>query len=215
MHLEGIGLWRRFHELGTEMIVTKSGRRMFPPLQVSVSGLDPTAKYSIMADFICVDNKRYRYSFHQSKWVVAGPGESELPCRAHVHTESPALGSHWTKQIISFDKIKLTNNQMDQNGHIIVNSMHRYLPRFHVLLHEASVKNQRTFCFSETTFMAVTAYQNHRITELKIESNPFAKGFRECALADGSGHSDPTASLLQNYRQSIYPFLLPMFPRFA
>lgn len=24
--LEGISLWRRFHELGTEMIVTKSGR---------------------------------------------------------------------------------------------------------------------------------------------------------------------------------------------
>merc|ERR1712004_279136 len=28
--------------------------------------------------------------------------------------------------------------------------------------------------------MAVTAYQNHRITQLKIASNPFAKGFRDC-----------------------------------
>jgi hypothetical protein len=40
----------------------------------------------------------------------------------------------------------------------------------------------RTFSFPETKFMAVTAYQNHRITQLKIASNPFAKGFRDCDL---------------------------------
>lgn len=40
----------------------------------------------------------------------------------------------------------------------------------------------RTFSFPETSFMAVTAYQNHRITQLKIASNPFAKGFRDCDL---------------------------------
>lgn len=28
-------------------------------------------------------------------------------------------------------------------------------------------------------FIAVTAYQNTRITELKIKNNPYAKGFRE------------------------------------
>merc|ERR1719464_880283 len=32
--------------------------------------------------------------------------------------------------------------------------------------------------------MAVTAYQNHRITQLKIASNPFAKGFRDCDPED-------------------------------
>ena len=37
----------------------------------------------------------------------------------------------------------------------------------------------RTFVFPETQFTTVTAYQNQCITKLKIESNPFAKGFRD------------------------------------
>ncbi len=41
-------------------------------------------------------------------------------------------------------------------------------------------QNYRSFIFNETKFIAVTAYQNHRITQLKIASNPFAKGFRDC-----------------------------------
>ncbi|RCN50894.1 T-box [Ancylostoma caninum] len=107
------------------------------------------------------------------------------------------------KGSISFDKIKLTNNQLDQNGHIIVNSMHRYLPRIHLVRHpdgeegnESSNNGDRTtVTFDETAFIAVTAYQNHRITSLKIESNPFAKGFRECELDD----------------PRILPFLLPFY----
>lgn len=91
---------------------------MFPTLQITVKGLLPTASYSFMVDFACIDNKRYRYSFHQSKWMVAGPGDAELPSRLHVHGDSPAPGDHWMKQVIAFDKIKLTNNQLDQNGHV-------------------------------------------------------------------------------------------------
>ena len=33
--------------------------------------------------------------------------------------------------------------------------------------------------FPETTFIAVTAYQNEEVTHLKITNNPFAKAFRE------------------------------------
>ena len=33
--------------------------------------------------------------------------------------------------------------------------------------------------FPETTFVAVTAYQNEEVTQLKITNNPFAKAFRE------------------------------------
>lgn len=202
--LEGISLWKRFHALGTEMIVTKSGRRMFPVLSISISGLDSEASYSMMVDMECVDSKRYRYSFHQSKWTATGPGEAELPCRTFVHPDSPAKGSHWMKGTISFDKIKLTNNQLDQNGHIIVNSMHRYLPRIHLVRHSDSQEEQgsttnsderTSVSFDETAFIAVTAYQNHRITSLKIESNPFAKGFRECELDD----------------PRLLPFLLPFY----
>lgn len=34
--LEARPLWEEFHQLGTEMIVTKAGRRMFPNFQVSL-----------------------------------------------------------------------------------------------------------------------------------------------------------------------------------
>ena len=35
------------------------------------------------------------------------------------------------------------------------------------------------FVFHESAFFAVTAYQNNKITQLKIQNNPFAKAFRE------------------------------------
>ncbi|KAK3591469.1 hypothetical protein CHS0354_031575 [Potamilus streckersoni] len=183
--LEMKSLWDEFDELGTEMIVTKAGRRMFPTFQVRLYGLDPMADYMLMMDFVPCDDKRYRYSFHSSSWVVAGKADPYMPGRIHVHPDSPGKGSQWMKQIVSFDKLKLTNNQMDDNGHIILNSMHKFQPRFHIVYVNpkgddcSKTENHRTFVFAETKFMAVTAYQNHRITQLKIASNPFAKGFRD------------------------------------
>nr|XP_012136625.1 PREDICTED: T-box transcription factor TBX10 isoform X2 [Megachile rotundata] len=196
--LEAKPLWEEFHQLGTEMIVTKAGRRMFPTfqeiliLQCRFFGLDPNTDYLLVMDFVPCDDKRYRYAFHSSAWVVAGRADPVSPPRIHVHPDSPASGAHWMKQPVSFDKLKLTNNQLDDNGHIILNSMHRYQPRCHVVVApsppgsapDPRTENFKTFTFSETRFTAVTAYQNHRITQLKIASNPFAKGFRDCESDD-------------------------------
>lgn len=63
--LETKPLWDKFHEQGTEMIVTKTGRRMFPTFQVRLYGLDPQANYIMLMDFVPVDDKRYRYAFHR------------------------------------------------------------------------------------------------------------------------------------------------------
>jgi len=78
---------------------------------------------------------------------------------------------------------------------IILNSMHRYQPRCHVVVApsppgsapDPHTENFKTFFFAETRFTAVTAYQNHRITQLKIASNPFAKGFRDCESDECEG----------------------------
>ncbi|XP_058270969.1 T-box-containing protein TBX6L-like [Hemibagrus wyckioides] len=181
MKLEYSELWKSFHDIGTEMVITKSGRRMFPYCNVSVSGLVPYAKYFIMVDMVPVDNSRYKWNNEQ--WEVAGKAEPQPPCRTYIHPDSPGLGSHWMKQPISFLKLKLTNNPLDQKGHIILHSMHRYQPRFHVVqaddLYSVRWSVFQTFTFSETTFTAVTVYQNTKITKLKIDHNPFAKGFRE------------------------------------
>ena len=50
--------------------------------------------------------------------MVAGKGDPPVPGRIYVHPDSPATGAHWMKQTVSFDKVKLTNNEMDKNGHV-------------------------------------------------------------------------------------------------
>ncbi|KAL9972580.1 hypothetical protein ACROYT_G018912 [Oculina patagonica] len=185
--LESRDLWDRFNELGTEMIITKSGRRMFPTLRISLNGISLDANYMVLMDIVPVDDKRYRYAYHRSTWLVAGKADPPAPVRLYMHPDSPFTGEQLLKQIISFEKVKLTNNVTDQNGHIVLNSMHKYQPRVHVVRkrdHTASVidlhsKEAKTFEFPETSFIAVTAYQNQLITRLKIDSNPFAKGFRD------------------------------------
>lgn len=61
--------------------------------------------------------------------------------------------------------------------------MHKYQPRFHIVRANDILKlpysTFRTYLFPETDFIAVTAYQNDKITQLKIDNNPFAKGFRD------------------------------------
>jgi hypothetical protein len=55
--------------------------------------------------------------------------------------------------------------------------MHKYAPRLHIFTHD--MKTVHTYELNEAVFTAVTAYQNESITKLKIEYNPFAKGFRD------------------------------------
>lgn len=59
--------------------------------------------------------------FHSSSWVIAGKADPHLPGRIHVHPDSPQKGSQWMKNVVTFDKLKLTNNLMDDNGHVKYN----------------------------------------------------------------------------------------------
>ena len=38
--------------------------------------------------------------------------------RLYVHPDSLASGAHWMKSDVTFNKVKLTNNNMDQHGHV-------------------------------------------------------------------------------------------------
>ncbi|XP_069001717.1 T-box transcription factor TBX3-like [Embiotoca jacksoni] len=179
--LESNNLWKEFHKMGTEMVITKSGRRMFPPFKVRVDGLDETAKYILLMDIVAVDDCRYK--FHNSCWMVAGKADPEMPKRMYIHPDSPSKGEQWMSKPVAFHKLKLTNNISDKHGFTILNSMHKYQPRFHIVRANDIMKlpysTFRTYVFPETEFIAVTAYQNEKITQLKIDNNPFAKGFRD------------------------------------
>lgn len=188
--LENNSVWKQFSSCGTEMILTKQGRRMFPYCRYRLAGLDPDRQYSLVLSIVPSDQYRYRWS--TSKWEINGPAEHQAQglIRAFSHHYSPCRGSEWMGGLVSFYKLKLTNNSQDQDGHIILHSMHRYIPRLHVIpVPDGDLPTpdqpvvmgpeSMTFTFPQTEFMAVTTYQNFRITQLKINHNPFAKGFRE------------------------------------
>ncbi|KAF3704461.1 T-box transcription factor TBX6 [Channa argus] len=180
MELENASLWKQFSSVGTEMIITKKGRRMFPGLRLKLSGLNSSLRYILLLDIIPADNSRYR--FQGGGWQAIGGAEARLPDRVFIHPDSPATGAHWQSRTVSFHYAKLTNNTLDTQGHIILHSLHRYQPRVHVIEARDMLRwggGQHSFVFPETQFITVTAYQNSKITELKINSNPFAKGFRE------------------------------------
>jgi hypothetical protein len=117
-----------------------------------------------------------------------------VPGRFYPHPDSNSTGAQLMKQPLLFGKLKLTNNTTDQNGHvnflfsffikffskisfflkIILNSMHKYIPRLHIIqavnssnndtkLSMAPFDNVNIFVFPETQFIAVTAYQNEQV----------------------------------------------------
>lgn len=182
VELENRSLWTEFYQCGTEMIITKPGRRMFPDLKFKISGLDPQQYYIVLLDIVPADT--YRYKFIGKCWLPAY--ESDMPqhkSNLYRHPDSPALGSKWMSQSIGFNKLKLTNSNTTSESHITLNSMHKYIPRLRIFagsdIAQMSSRKFTTFSFHETSFMAVTAYQNAGVTNLKIKNNPFAKGFRE------------------------------------
>ncbi|KAI5611487.1 MAXprotein-associated protein isoform X5, partial [Silurus asotus] len=181
--LDNNNMWNEFFRCQTEMILTKQGRRMFPCCRFRISGLEPFQRYTLVMDMQPVDN--YRYKWCDRRWETNGKADLHI-LRSFVHPDSPATGLDWMQNPVSFYKLKLTNNPLDRDGHIIINSMHRYIPRLHIIPGDTAVDVVHldspdiiTFSFSQTEFFAVTAYQNLSITQLKIDYNPFAKGFRD------------------------------------
>ena len=83
---------------------------------------------------------------------------------------------------------------MNDPNMLVLNSMHKYEPRVHIVecdnLADLMYKQFSTYRFSNTQFIVVTAYQNSQVTKLKIEHNPFAKGFRERASKRGFGQNN-------------------------
>lgn len=185
--LDNNNMWNEFFRCRTEMILTKQGSRMFPYCRFRISHLDPCRKYCLIMDIQPVDNSRYKWT--GQTWQVTGKAEHHVKSQRFTHPESPSTGQHWMQNPVSFYKLKLTNNTLDQQGNIILCPMHRYLPRLHVVQSDKAGKDLKlngptvaTFTFPQTEFMAVTAYQNSRFAQLKVDYNPFAKGFKE----DGS-----------------------------
>ncbi|NXG57191.1 TBX5 factor, partial [Hemiprocne comata] len=180
-------LWLKFHEVGTEVIITKAGRRMFPSYKVKVTGLNPKTKYILLMDIVPADD--HRYKFADNKWSVTGKAEPAMPGRLYVHPDSPATGAHWMRQLVSFQKLKLTNNHLDPFGHVSTRGHYRDRavpspPPRHLPPRLTRYRAGTAFYLEESASPPSPAtllshpLQGAGITQLKIENNPFAKGFR-------------------------------------
>lgn len=82
IELEESALWDKFKKLTNEMIVTKNGRRMFPVIKVRVSGLDPSAFYSVMLEFKQIESSRWKYI--NGEWLA---GSCSCSCLLLLHFE--------------------------------------------------------------------------------------------------------------------------------
>jgi hypothetical protein len=55
---------------------------------------------------------------------VAGKADPEMPKRMYIHPDSPATGEQWMQKVVSFHKLKLTNNLSDKHG--LVSEVHQF-----------------------------------------------------------------------------------------
>ncbi|MGH0147717.1 UNVERIFIED_CONTAM: hypothetical protein FKN15_017524 [Acipenser sinensis] len=166
-------LWVKFDDVGTEMIITKAGRT-----------LNITASKQMHMVFNKAKNE---YEAKQETLKIILNSMHKYQPRLHIvkADENNGFGSKNTAFCTHvFPETAFIAVTSYQNHKIILNSMHKYQPRLHIV--KADENNgfgskNTAFCthvFPETAFIAVTSYQNHKITQLKIENNPFAKGFR-------------------------------------
>ena len=92
-------------------IITKSGRKLFPIMRLKIRGLDPAKMYSVSMDFGQVGQNRYKYA--EGGWQSAGKAEPQPTDTAYTHHKSPNYGRFWTKDVVDFAKIKVTNKKSD------------------------------------------------------------------------------------------------------
>nr|ADT64679.1 TbxA2 [Halichondria bowerbanki] len=185
---------------------------MFPSIVIDLSGLEPDSKYTISLEINPADT--HRYKFVNSRWVFAGKGEShDETMLVFHHPESPSTGKHWMKNKVSFKKIKLSNNRNNKRGQVVaLNSMHKYLPR--VVISKVISKKKSAVVHSEDLekciFVAVTAYQNDQVTQLKIDYNPFAKAFRDTGADQHYSDYGSTVGTSNVGMMSAWPPLSPL-----
>ncbi|XP_038071513.1 uncharacterized protein LOC119740315 [Patiria miniata] len=139
--LENSKLWKMFNKCGTEMIVNRIGRRMFPCVVITMLGMDPTTLYRVQMELDASDRRRYK--FINGKWVPVGKADAEPPNKLFEHPDSPSLGAFWMQDRVSFAKLKITNNKETGGTNTVLHSMHRYTPRIIITQLRCSSANVR------------------------------------------------------------------------
>lgn len=86
----------------------------------------------------------------------------------------------------------------------MLNSLHKYEPRVHLVRVGTEQRRVVTYQFPETQFIAVTAYQNEEVTSLKIKYNPFAKAFLDAKERPDSVYGRENSSYSWFFQSNNY-----------
>jgi T-box len=62
--------------------------------------------------------------------MVAGKADPEMPKRMYIHPDSPSTGEQWMQKVVSFHKLKLTNNISDKHGFVSIEVAFHSLSRW-------------------------------------------------------------------------------------
>ena len=162
---------------------------MFPLLKLSVQCTSQDFLYNTIGFSVGIERcDEYRWKFRDGEWRKSGLDEEEMDYGSEHHFEpedSPNSGQYWSENGVSFSKIKLTNRPDTSrlpppSNYFCLSSFRRYRPVVYCKIYGQTIRDREsvfTIRLPHTDFIAVTHYQNDRVTELKKNYNPHAKGF--------------------------------------
>lgn len=149
-------LWRSCHEYDNEMVITVNGRRIFPTLEYTVTGLDTFKLYSMCMHLDLVDDKKLRFTGGQ--WAESVSTEKKDPPRKVWHHNGSQTGKDWMLRNVSFDQIRITNRKSKEDGnasYVHLLTQHRYIPVLTIYEGDQLVHTAR---IPHSQFISVTAY---------------------------------------------------------
>jgi len=93
--LEDADLWKKFNSVVNEMIITKSGRCLFPILRFQPINLEPKVQYSFAIDIL--QASPYKYKYREKKWISGGIKFFAPPTqkKEYYHPDSPQSGTFY------------------------------------------------------------------------------------------------------------------------
>lgn len=166
------------------MIITKSGRCLFPLLKFHLQ-LEPGDETTFSLDeefsfYLTIERiDSFKWKFRNGHWYQL-PGKEDTGWFHWYEPKnsSPAkLGTLLRPDVLSFAKVKLSNRRDSivpgRDNYFYLSSFCNYRPVVFLRSGEHSMR----FVVDECSFIAVTHYQNDLITHLKKHNNPHAKGF--------------------------------------
>ncbi|KAF7260398.1 hypothetical protein EG68_02264 [Paragonimus skrjabini miyazakii] len=179
LSLREMKIWSELYAHGAEMIATNTGRRIFPPLSVNVTGLCPKDQYAFLLDMVLVQPHVFRHQGGQ--WSIAGQSDEEK-----TNTAPGTLNICSMRQYIPrFTLLRIIQNQSCYSeaaspslGAIPDCGYALQAPSGQCSSTGTRIEYIGSYIIPGTQFYTVTAYQNPDVIRIKIDNNPFAKGFR-------------------------------------